>query len=245
MTAITPLKIPITVNTSQVAPAMKSVEKTVADSAQRISRIRGAITPALGALGMGQGASVLGGLTQFGGVGGAAAAGAGALIGGAMLPNKIAEKYFAAMAQSSEGASEALKQYNATGRQTFAANSALLREYAAMEERAKAMNAASDKTTFTGNLLSAAARGRSSSWIDQEMMVIREGTKGIGAFLGAILGGGSVREAMLAEQLTGTTSEAEAQRIRTEQAKARQSGEYSPLMGVAAIQFLKGIYDKL
>ena len=243
MTAITPLKIPITVNTSQVAPAMKSVEKTVADSAQRISKIRGAITPALGALGMGQGASVLGGLTQFGGVGGAAAAGAGALIGGAMLPNKLADMYLNRMATAAAGAGEALKQFNDSGRQTFAANSVLLREYAAMEERARAMNA--DKTSFTGNIMVGATRGGATSALEREMMIIQEGWKGIGAFIGAIAGGGSVREAMLAEQLTGTTSEAEAQRIRTEQAKARQSGEYSPIAGVAALQFLKGIYDKL
>lgn len=222
MTAITPLKIPITVNTTQVAPAMKSVEKTVANSAQRISQIRGAITPALGGLGLGQGASMLGGFTQLGGGAGAGAAvlGAGAL--GLAAPLKLSEIYLSKMAEASRGASEALKQFNETGRQQYAANSAILQQYAQLEQRAKGL--AGDQTSLTGNFMVGASRGGATSFLDREAAIISEGWKGIGAFLGTLAGGGSFREAALQEQLTGTMSETEAARIQTELAKARQAG---------------------
>jgi hypothetical protein len=222
MTAITPLKIPITVNTSQVAPAMKGVEKTVADSAQRISKIRGAITPALGGLGLGQGASMLGGFTQLGGGAGAGAAAGGALALGLAAPYVAANKYFQLMASSSQGASDALLKFNETGQQTYAANSAILRQYANLEQKAKVL-ATGDQTTLAGNFLSAAQGGMSTTALDRELLVIKEGYKGIAAFLGTLAGGGSFKEAALQEQLTGTMSESEAARLQTEMAKARQA----------------------
>lgn len=221
MTAITPLKIPITVNTSQVAPAMKGVEKTVADSAQRISKIRGAITPALGGLGLGQGASMLGGFTQLGGGAGAGAAvvGAGAL--GLAAPLKLSQMYLSSMATASQGASEALMKFNESGQQTYAANSALLQQYAQLEQRAKGL--AGDQTSLTGNFMVGASRGGATSFLDREAAIISQGWKGIGAFVGTLAGGGSFKESALQEQLTGTMSESEAARLQTEMAKARQA----------------------
>lgn len=227
MTAITPLKIPITVNTTQVAPAMKSVEKTVANSAQRISQIRGAITPALGGLGLGQGGSMLGGLTQLGGGMGAGAAVGGAFAIGMAAPFAASQKYFQAMASSSQGASDALTKFHETGQQTYAANSALLTQYASLEQRVKGL--AGDQTSITGNFLAGAAGGEATSWLDREMAVISEGWKGIGAFIGTLAGGGSFKQASLQEQLTGTMSESEAMRLQTEIAKARQAGGINAL----------------
>lgn len=230
MTAITPLKIPITVNTSQVAPAMKQVEKTVANSAQRISQIRGAITPALGGLGLGQGASMLGGFTQLGGGAGGAAAAGGALALGMAAPIMGANKYFETMANSTKGASDALRQFNETGRQQYAANSVVLQQYADIEQRAKQLMGG-EMTSIVGNFLTAAGGGASPTRFEQELMVIKEGWKGIGAFLGTLIGGGSMREAGLQEQLTGTLSESEAQRLKMEIAKERQN----PSVGAADI----------
>ena len=221
MTAITPLKIPITVNTSQVAPAMKGVEKTVADSAQRISKIRGAITPALGGLGLGQGASMLGGFAQLGGGAGAGAAVGGAFAMGLAAPYAASQKYFQMMASSSQGASDALQQFHETGRQTFAANSVLLREYANLEQRAKDL--AGDQTGFIGNFMVGAKRGGATSWLDEGMAGISQGWKGMGAFVGTLAGGGSFREASLQEQLVSTNTESEAARLQAEIVKARQT----------------------
>lgn len=238
MTAITPLKIPITVNTSQVAPAMKGVEKTVADSAQRISKIRGAVTPALGGLGLGQGASMLGGFTQLGGGAGAAAAVAGAGALGLAAPLKLSEMYLSKMAEASRGASEALKQFNETGQQQYAANSAILQQYAQLEQRARGLSG--DQTSLTGNFMVGASRGGATSFLDREAAIISEGWKGIGAFLGTLAGGGSIREATLQEKLAGTMSESEAARIQTEIAKARQAG------GMNALDvFLPSIFSTL
>jgi hypothetical protein len=231
MTAITPLKIPITVNTSQVAPAMKQVEKTVANSAQRISQIRGAITPALGGLGLGQGASMLGGFTQLGGGAGGAAAAGGALALGMAAPIVVANKYFETMANSTKGASDALRQFNETGRQQYAANSVVLQQYADIEQRAKQIMG-SEMTSIVGNFMTTAAGGGAApTRLEQELMVIKEGYKGISAFLGTLIGGGSMREAGLQEQLTGTLSESEAQRLKMEIAKERQN----PSVGAADI----------
>jgi len=67
MSALPTLNIPVVVNTAQVEPAMKKVEKTVADSAARIGKIRTAMMPGLGALGAGPAGGVLGGLGGLGG----------------------------------------------------------------------------------------------------------------------------------------------------------------------------------
>lgn len=245
MTAITPLNIPVTVNTSDVAPAMKKVEKTVADTASRLSRIRGAVTPALGALGLGQGASVLGGFTQMGGPVGGAAAGVGALLGGLALPLKMAQMYISGMASASAGATEAMEQFARTGSQTFAANSVMLQQYAAMEQRAQMLGAAQDKTSFTGNIMATAARGASSSWVDREMMVISEGWKSIGAFLGTIIGGGSFKEASLAEQLANAMSETEAKRLQAEIERTRRTQVYNDPWATMSANALASIDRKL
>lgn len=133
MSAIPTMHIPIVVNTEQVAPAMKKVEKTITDSAQRIGKIRGAVNPALGALGAGPLGGVLSGMGALGA--GGMAGGLG--VGMALAPFLVANKIIDGFASATKGASDALDNFNKTGEQTFAANSAVLRALANMEKSAQ------------------------------------------------------------------------------------------------------------
>jgi len=146
MSALPTLNIPVVVNTEQVPAAMKKVEKTVADSAARIGKIRTAIMPGLGALGAGPVGGVLGGLGSLGGGFGAAAIG----IGMGLAPFLAASKMMSIFERESKGAGEALKQFNETGAQTFAANSAILRRLAEVETMTKRAGAPSMAQAFTG-----------------------------------------------------------------------------------------------
>lgn len=128
MSAIPHLNIPLTVQTDQVAPAMKKAEREIKASTDRMSKIKGVLMPGLGAAGAGPLGGVLGGAT--GALGGGALA-----IGAIALPFLAASKAMDTLRGEVSGAGEALKQFRETNKQNFAPNAVLLQNLANMENR--------------------------------------------------------------------------------------------------------------
>lgn len=136
MSAIPQLNIPVVVQTEQVAPGLKKVERAVADSAKRMGDTAKKMAPALGIFGGGQLGAGLSTMANMGGVGGTAAAGIGAIALPMMAMSRMAEE----VANSVKGSSAALEQFTKTGEQTFAANSAVLKILASIEKGLPAKN---------------------------------------------------------------------------------------------------------
>lgn len=128
MSAIPHLNIPLTVQTDQVAPAMKKAEREIKSSTERMSKIKAVLMPGLGAAGAGPLGGVLGGAS--GALGGGALA-----IGAIALPFLAASKAMDTLRAQVQGAGEALKQFRETGKQNFAPNAVLLKNLADMESR--------------------------------------------------------------------------------------------------------------
>ena len=231
MSALPTLNIPVVVNTAQVEPAMKKVEKTVADSAARIAKTRAAIMPGLGALGAGPVGGVLGGL---GGLG--AGFGAGAIgIGLGLAPFLAASRMVKIFENETKGASDALRQFNETGTQTFAANSELLKRFADMEQQAQRAKTPSLVQAFTGGF----ASGADESTVAYIARSLDEFSSQVAAFTGAFVSGKSLPIATMEAQLA-TAGEARAKdlsRAIREQQRIEQAepwaGLEAPLSAIA------------
>lgn len=205
MSALPTMHIPVVVNTEKVAPAMKAVEKTVSESAARLSKIKSAINPIAGSLGGGQFASIVGGLS------GGSALGIGAI--GAGLPILALMKGMDALENNTRGASEALKQFRETGKLTMAANSQALEILAAKEQQAATMNQGG---RGFGYGFSVSAEPTSPA------AVLKTALSDVWTQLGSIAGSGlmnsnsSLQEAWLSAQLSTAKTEPEAERLRKE-----------------------------
>lgn len=214
MSAIPQLKIPITIQTAQVAPAMKQVEKTIADSSKRIAATRQALMPSLGALGAGP----LGGM-----IGGLGTAGVG--VGLAAAPFLAASKFMETFAAQTKGAGDALKQFNESGQQQFAANSVILKRLADMEQQAKSMQSPTLAQAFTG----AMGTGADPGLIPDIFQRLDEFSSQAAAFMGAIVGGKNLDQASFEAQLS-TASEP---RARMLEAQAREQDRINQAEGWA------------
>jgi len=128
MSAIPHLNIPLTVQTNQVAPAMKKAEREIKASTERMSKIKAVLMPSLGAAGAGPLGGVLGGAS--GALGGGALA-----IAAIAIPFLAASKAMDTLRSEVSGAGEALKHFRETGKQNFAPNAVLLKSLADMESR--------------------------------------------------------------------------------------------------------------
>lgn len=225
MSALTTLNIPVTVHTDQVAPAMKKVEKTVADSAARIGKIRTAMMPGLGALGAGPAGGVLGGL---GGLG--AGFGAGAIgIGLGLAPFLAASRMVKIFENETKGASEALRQFNETGTQTFAANSELLKRFAEMEQQAQRAKTPSLSQAFTGGF----ASGADESTVAYIARSLDEFSTQVAAFTGAFVSGKSLPIATMEAQLA-TAGEARAKDVSRAIREQQRIEQAEPWAGLEA-----------
>lgn len=148
MSAIPHLNIPLTVQTDQVAPAMKKAEREIKSSTERMSKIKAVLMPGLGAAGAGPLGGVLGGAS--GALGGGALA-----IGALALPFFAASKAMDTLRSEVQGAGDALKQFRETGKQNFAPNPVLLKDLADMEGRM----AQDSKLGLMGTLFAATSNG--------------------------------------------------------------------------------------
>jgi hypothetical protein len=225
MSALPTLKIPVVVNTEQVPVAMKKVERTVADSAQRISRIRASITPSLGALGAGP---VGGMLSGVGGLGGGFA-GAAVGIGLGMAPFLAASKMMKIFEAESKGATDALAKFNETGTQVFAANSTILKRLADMEQQTARGKTPSLAQAFTG----AFATGAEESTVGYIARTLDEFSSQVAAYTGAVLSGkGTVVAGMEAE--LATAGEARAKDVNRAIREQKRIEEAEPWAGIEA-----------
>lgn len=195
MSALTTLNIPVTVHTDQVAPAMKKVEKTVADSAARIGKIKAAVMPGLGALGAGPLGGVLGGVAGTGTIG-MGIAGVGAAF---MAPILAATKLQDALDAQTRGASQAFQEYKKTGIQTAQINSVLLERLAAIEKQQAGGRPMGFMAGFEqANIASANGRGNGQGiggWWS------RTATE-LGAGLGSVASGADIQEAFKEARLS-------------------------------------------
>ena len=207
MSAIPTMHIPIVVNTEQVAPAMKKVEKTITDSAQRIGKLKSAALPALGALGAGPLGGILSGVSGMGGAG-LAASGAVAAFAAPIMAARMLES---ALRETTNGATQALDEYKKTGTQTFAVNSALLERLSNLEKGLK-----TPTMGFTGSFAQANAANSEQGFGIAEWWS-RTFTE-MGAGLGAFAATGDVKTSMLEAQLS-TAGEGVAKQIAAELAK--------------------------
>lgn len=194
MSALPTLNIPVVVNTEQVPAAMKKVEKTVADSASRIGKIKAAVMPGLGALGAGPLGGVLGGVAGMGGAG-MGIAGVGAAF---MAPILAANKLQDALDAQTKGASQAFEEYKKTGVQTAQLNAVLLERLAALEQqqaggRPMGFMAAFEQANIAVN--NATFSEGMSQWWEKRATEL-------GAFMGTVVGGGTVTEASLEAQIS-------------------------------------------
>lgn len=201
MTALPTLNIPVVVNTAQVEPAMKKVEKTVADSAARIGKIKAAVMPGLGALGAGPLGGVLGGVAGTGTIG-MGIAGVGAAF---MAPILAATKLQDALNAQTKGAAQAFEEYKRTGVQTAQINSVLLERLATLEKQQAGgqpmgfMAAFEQANISVGNANirtggGAGAEGMGGWWSKTSTET--------GAFLGSVAGGADIQEAFMQAKLS-------------------------------------------
>jgi len=200
MSAIPQLNIPVVVQTEQVAPALRKVEREVKASSERMAKARQALMPTMGALGAGPLGGMIGGL-GMGGLG----------VGLAAAPFLAANKFMEQFAAQTKGASEAFKAFNETGAQTFAANSIILKRLAEMEKQAQTMQNPSMAQAFYGGMGTSADPGL----IPDIMQRLDEFSSQAAAFVGAIVGGKNLDQASLEAQLS-TASEPRAKMLNEE-----------------------------
>ena len=229
MSALPTLNIPVVVNTEQVPAAMKKVEKTVSDSAARIGKIKAAVMPGLGALGAGPLGGVLGGVAGTGAIG-MGIAGVGAAF---MAPILAATKLQDALDAQTKGASQAFEEYKKTGVQTAQLNAVLLERLANLERqqaggRPMGFMAAFEQANISVNQANF-SEGMSNWW--------QKRATETGAFVGALLGGGTATEAALEAQIS-TAGEGVARQSKAELDRYRmlkQAGLVGPTAESAQI----------
>lgn len=199
MSALTTLNIPVVVNTAQVEPAMKKVEKTVADSAARIGKIKAAVMPGLGALGAGPLGGVLGGVAGTGAIG-MGIAGVGAAF---MAPILAATKLQDALDAQTKGASQAFEEYKKTGMQTAQINAVLLERLANLEKQQAGGREMGFMASFEqANISIGNANIRTGEGQRSIGSFWSKTATETGAFLGATLGGADMQEALLEAKLS-------------------------------------------
>ncbi|MEY4093948.1 MAG: hypothetical protein RLZZ53_1147 [Acidobacteriota bacterium] len=203
MSAIPNLKVPITVQTDQVAPAMRKVEREVSASAARMSKIRAAMQPALGAAGAGP----LGGL--IGGLGASGLGGAAIGIGAAILPFAGASRALDTLESNTRGAGAALEEFRKTGKQTFTGSAVMLERLAAIEQRMTA------RTTFGQAFAAGAGTDGNIGGLQTLGRVWNAAGAGLGGLVGSLTGQGtSVNEIIAQMQLQMASNEDEARRAQ-------------------------------
>ena len=204
MSAIPNLKVPITVQTDQVAPAMKKVEKEVAASASRMSKIRSALTPAMGVAGAGPFGALAGGLGA-GGMGGAAVG-----LAAITLPFASASRVIDSMESEVRGATEALRQFRDTGKLTMAANSVMLERMAALEAGIK------PRGSF-GQAFGVAVGEGGQGGLGAMSRMWNAAGAGLGTLVGSIFGGGqSINEIFSQMGVQMAENEDEARRAQAQ-----------------------------
>ncbi len=217
MSAIPNLKIPITIVTKDVGPALAKVERDVAASAAKVSKINSGMGMGGGG-GMGAAGKslVAGGNAMLGGGPLGAMAMAlgpfGAAIGGAAAGLLAANAVIDMFAESTKGAGAALDTFNAGGGQTMATNVVLLERLASLEKAAQ--EAKAEIMTWGKTWVAASApqpgEDASTSFSSQFAMHAQQSV----AYIAALWAGKSFAVASLEGDLAGTTNNDQARAIK-------------------------------
>lgn len=228
MAVLPKVHIPVTVDTKGVDTGLKSAEAKVRASTSRMARTV-ATAPAApsrtGAIGRAAtsaafskiGGGPLGGIVGAAGTAGAPAAGVAGML---LLANTIDQ----ALRQVSTGATEALRTFNETGKQTFAANENVLRALANLEKRQESAGRGGFTEAFIAS--SAARTGGGGAGVLSEF-----GTGGrlLMAGIGAVAGGAVAGTAGVEALAATATNETEARRFQNalvEERRAREAEGY-------------------
>jgi hypothetical protein len=214
MSAIPNLKIPITIVTKDVGPALAKVERDVAASAAKVSKIGSG----MGGGGMGAAGKslVAGGNAMLGGGPLGAMSMAlgpfGVAIGGTAAGLLAANAVIDMFAESTKGAGAALDVFNAGGGQTMAINVVLLERLASLE---KAAQEAKNEIMTWGKIWVAASAPQpgedtSGSFSSQLAMHAQQSV----AYVAALWAGKSFMVASLEGDLAGTSNNDEARAIK-------------------------------
>lgn len=214
MSAIPNLKIPITIVTKDVGPALAKVERDVAASAAKVSKIGSG----MGGGGMGAAGKslVAGGNAMLGGGPLGAMSMAlgpfGMAIGGAAAGLLAANAVIDMFAESTKGAGAALDTFNAGGGQTMATNVVLLERLASLEKAAQEAKAEIMTWGKTWVAASAPQPGEddSTSFSSQFAMHAQQSV----AYIAALWAGKSFMVASLEGDLAGTTNNDQARAIK-------------------------------
>lgn len=195
MTALPTLNIPVVVNTVQVEPALKKVEKSVSDSAARIGKMKSAVMPGLGALGAGPLGGILGGISGMGATGLGIAGVAAAFMAPILASKKLQES----LDVQTRGATEAFTEFKKTGMQNAQLNSVLLQRLSNIEQQ----TSRGGRPMGFGAAFGQAERAVGGPEADYTIASFweREFTRA-GAVLGTLIGGGSLERAFLEGQLS-------------------------------------------
>ena len=215
MSAIPNLKIPITIVTKDVGPALAKVERDVAASAAKVSKI-GSGMGGGGGMGAAGKSLVAGGNAMLGGGPLGAMAMAlgpfGIAIGGAAAGLLAANAVIDMFAESTKGAGAALDTFNAGGSQTFATNVVLLERLASLEKAAQ--EAKNEIMTWGKTWVAASApqpgEDTSGSFSSQFAMHAQQSV----AYIAALWAGKSFMVASLEGDLAGTSNNDEARAIK-------------------------------
>jgi hypothetical protein len=217
MSAIPNLKIPITIVTKDVGPALAKVERDVAASAAKVSKISGGMGGG-GGMGAGGKSLIAGGNAMLGGGPLGAMAMAlgpfGMAIGGAAAGLLAANAVIDMFAESTKGAGAALDAFNAGGGQTMATNVVILERLASLEKAAQ--EAKNEIMTWGKTWVAASApqpgEDTSGSFSSQLSMHAQQTV----AYVAALWAGKSFMIASLEGDLAGTTNNDEARAIKAQ-----------------------------
>jgi hypothetical protein len=213
MSAIPNLKIPITIVTKDVRPALAKVERDVAASAAKVSKINSGMSG--GGMSAGGKSLIAGGNAMLGGGPLGAMSMAlgpfGVAIGGAGAALLAANAVIDLFAESTKGAGAALDDFKGGKGQTMATNSVLLERLARMEkdaQDAKNQNMGLGKAWVAA---SAPQPGEDTSMSFSSQLAME--AQQTSAWLSALLNGKSFMTASLEGDLAGA-SEADAPAIQ-------------------------------
>lgn len=243
MAVLPKVHIPVTVDTKGVDTGLKAAEAKVRASTTRMSRTVAAApaapsrASAIGRAATGAAFSQIGGgpLGGIVGAAGAAAAPAAGIVGTLLLANTIDQ----ALRQVATGATEALRTFNETGKQTFAANENVLRALANLEKRQEGQG----KGGFTEAFIATSA-AKAGGGIAGTLSEFATGGRLLMAGIGAVAGGAVAGTAGVEALAATTTNETEARRFQNalvEERRAREAEGYRSF-GQAPLSYLS---DKL
>jgi len=232
MSQISNLAIPITINTDKVQPGLRKAEKAVADSAKKMSQVTATWQAGTKAFG---GEKAMGFAEKFRGSALGGAAMTGAVVAGPMI---AATALFDSMLASVQGSTDALKQFNETGKLAAGMNSAMLQLMSEAEQ-----SLSERKTAGFNQAFATGEAADPTSVFNVAIDTLKNAWTGTGAFIGSAASGESINQAMLRASIA-TAPEAEAEALMKQLQQATMEANQSSVI-IGPIALLSAGINKL